>query len=1480
MYELSRVRLFSVGPAGARYADVVLDFRDVGAPVRAPVQDALFGVGPAEVARRPSPASVLFLENGGGKSVLIKLIFSVMLPGRRQVVGTTNTRVLEKFVRGSDVAHVLLEWQHTETGALLVTGKVSEWRGHVVSTDPANLIDAWYSFRPTRRFTVDSLPLADDGRLVTLSGFRERFTEAHRDEPELQAVWETGKADWTAHLANLGLDTELFRYQRAMNAGEGEAAEAFTFRTDDAFVDFLLRAVLDEEDPRGLAEVVEGHAHKLAQRDALTAERNFVAGALERLVPLADKEDQAVTARKLAGEARAGARRFYNAVALRHAIEVDRHEVARHRLNELAGLELHGDREVSRLGAIVLELRRLVAGLRLRAAEQEKVALDADLARAKLVLAAWRETETVLRSLSAAGKAEGLRRLVGEQEERARPALEARNANARAFARGLLDTAARADADAGAADAQAASLSEREADATGQSDEAVGAAARERERASGLDDRVSEANGAVRAQVRAGLLAEGADVASEARAAHDAAAEAARAMEDATAERERLAAVATEAGAALHGAHRAADAARNAAKQTAEAATVAVEAARLLGGEQRLAELLGAEVIEPDTDTPELLELLTVAVGAAEQHATTVRLADAGDRRALTALGEGGLLPAPDDVLSTVETLAAAGITAWPGWRYLSTMAPDERDAVLDHYPHLVDGVVINDLSQLGRAEQVVATARLLPRSIVAVGASATISAGEGSRPDGVAFLVPPNPAMYDEDEAEAERAAISDRHHRNQERLAELATQLSADRDLAGRLSRFRHDFPPGTVDRLVAERDDAVSTVDTTTAAVAECSTVLDSARAEEAEHLRRLPELRAVAGRLRERAGTLADLASRVANIGAWIAASAKATEAAGRSEAAAAHAKELATTLRREAEAKRRLADGHRRVADTCRGELAEVPGGGSVSAADPVPTEPLDALRRAARAAADAYARVEVGGDLRAELEQAEEAESQARAAMEALAADIRVLATELIASPDGADSPARAAAVRRTAEEVAELERRIGLAQQRVGSLQNQYEQFTQQDRSLEPYGRPETIEQGEGRIAAAQADLDTARARFEEIKKARSDAAEAVEHAQEAVNGFSGVLDSLHGNAPDEPDPSAVAFAGDVAAARMRRSAIRTNLDDAERLLDAAEREVREATDELAQHATDPLFDEVTSPVRRQMIAVRRDALPAHAAEWERALRPRLRTLEDDLAQIDRHRSGIVARLAGMVERALNTLRSAQRLSSLPDGLSDWSGQEFLRIRFADLEENLLADRIGGVIDEAAGQARETASKRDGMSLLLRGVHAAVPKGFLVEMLKPDAVLRTERLRVPEIRDVFSGGQQLTAAIILYCTLAALRANDRGRARQRHSGVLFLDNPIGRASAGYLLELQLAVADALGVQLVYTTGLFDAGALNVFPLIVRLRNDADLRAGLKYLSVDSTVRRQLAGLGEPDGTARLDATRVFVRPGEPRPAP
>jgi hypothetical protein len=208
-----------------------------------------------------------------------------------------------------------------------------------------------------------------------------------------------------------------------------------------------------------------------------------------------------------------------------------------------------------------------------------------------------------------------------------------------------------------------------------------------------------------------------------------------------------------------------------------------------------------------------------------------------------------------------------------------------------------------------------------------------------------------------------------------------------------------------------------------------------------------------------------------------------------------------------------------------------------------------------------------------------------------------------------------------------------------------------------------------------------------------------------------------------------------------------------------------------------------------------------------------------------------------------------------------------------------------MIAIRVGDLIDTLApqtaqrNQTRGTSARvtrRDGFALLLQAVHAAVPRGFAVTILKPDSILRDEAVPVEGMREVFSGGQELTAAIMLYCTLAALKANERGQMRSRHSGVLFLDNPIGKANARYLLDMQTMVASALGVQLVYTTGLADDRALAAFPLWIRLRNDADLRVGLKHIRVAQQVRRLLPASFEDgdasDQAGTITASRLYLR--------
>lgn len=1480
MYELSRVRLHSVGPPGARYQDVLLDFSDAGPVITSAAQEALFSAGvqltseEGRLPRRPSPASVLFLENGGGKSVLIKLIFSVMLPGRRQVVGTTNTRVLEKFVGAKDVAHVVLEWQHTLTGARIITGKVSEWRGHVVSNDPANLVDSWYCFRPTVDLRLDTLPLTSDGRLLTMSAFKEALDAHHKSTPELELFWTRRHHEWTERLGQVGLDTELFRYQRAMNAGEGEAADAFAFQTDDAFVEFLLRAVVDEQGPADLAEVVRTYSDNLGQRGELMLERDFIAGALDLLDPLAEEEALTVASRALAEQARVEAQALAAAVVARDRQESERLQVLADTVDELGTAERLAEGDQRRKAAVVTELRRIVAGMRLDSAQADSDRLAEAVTEARRTARAWRGTSTVLGHLSAARKADDIRRLVGNREQKARPALDAKNAAARSLARGLLALAESAGRDAAEAE-RAAGTARDSAEAAQQlRDAAMMTGAEQGARAEQLRGRIDEVRDSVKQAIRAGHLDDASDVPAAERATRDELARAESELARREAELEAVEADHAQAQAVSHGGQQQLATLRSQMTAAEAALAQARQRAEALAAEPRLAEVLGAESVELETDLPALLSRLADARAEIERAQTELWIAEAADDRALAALGSGGLLPSPPEVQAALDALERAGITAWSGLRYLSTLDPQRRSVVLERFPHLVSGVLVNDPNRIERAREVLTQARLLPDAALAVGCTQALSAGPEDKAPGVDFVVPPNPALYDEQSADAERAAIAARQAERRQQLGSFARQAKSDAALEWTLRAWREEYPPGTAARLAELAEQARADYEAADAEATRAQETVDRLSARRAELRARIPELRVRVQRAGERARVLGELAVAVARIPRWTDEAGAAEEIVRRANEEAAGAEAAAARWRQVAAEEQRRADGHLRTVSSARAELAEVPGGGSVTTDLPVPVEPVEVLRRTFAAAAEAYTKVEVGNDLRAELDHAEHAEATARASLESLDPDVRMLATKFLDTPDGADAASREAAEQRAERALSSAEAERAEAIGVLATRRAELESLPAAPSVLDAFERPSSVGYGIELIAQASEEASASAREAERLRGRRADAEAVLAQATASSTGFSMLAESLaHLLGPGGAD-AAEPYADDIDTARARHSALTSALATAEQAVAEAEKKVRAKADALVQFAAEKRFEKLASPVRRQIISVRRDQLPEHAAQWSASLRPRLRTLTGDLEQIDRHRSGIVIRLQGLVEGALRVLRAAQRLSRLPDGLGDWSGTEFLRIRFAEPDEALLPDQLGAVVDEAAsgrsGDGREL--KGDGLSLLLRAVRAAVPKGFRIDMLKPDSVLRTERQRVSEIRDVFSGGQQLTAAIILYCTMAALRANDKGRLRDRHSGVLFLDNPIGRASAGYLLELQRAVAEALGVQLIYTTGLFDAGALSEFPLIVRLRNDADLRAGRKYLSVDATIRTALDELGDPDGVARLSSTRVYEK--------
>ncbi|MFF1511811.1 hypothetical protein [Streptomyces sp. NPDC058326] len=1553
MYELSRVRLYSIGPAGARYADTVLDLRGVGAPVPhpAPTQAEFFEEEPVGPPRRPAPAGVLFLENGGGKSVLLKLIFSVMLPGHRNTLGGASSGVLRKFLLADDCGHVALEWQHTLTGELVVVGKASEWRGRQVSHDPRKFAEAWYSFRPGPGLSLDNLPVAEatsvrppvegasgaTGRRRTMKGFRDAITEAGKAYPHLEVYWEEIHDRWNEHLGELGLDPELFRYQREMNADEGEAAGLFAVKKDSDFTDLLLRAVTDTRDTDGLADLVGGFGDKLGRRAELTAEREFTAGSVDLLGRIVGAAETRSHAREIHTAAERRTRTLARRLSARAAQERGRGAELAQQVTSAAHAVAEAETARGRSSLIAAELAYRHASLALTAAEKGANSQRRELTDARTAHAAWQAAEVVLRHRAASDRSARVAVAIREAERDAAPALAARADAAADLVRAL--AAAAEEGERHAAEEEERSTALQEVGETAHRDATAAAteAQRARSEAGHLRQRLAEVEQETAEAVRAGWLddtAPDADPARAALAASDAEKTTVAAWDTAREAARTAAERARETAAAESRAELAAARAADAAEAAGNAYDAERRAAELLAAEERLAELLSLPasgsplpgqraatadagetagagtgrtvqgpltVTEFDRYADDLRGMLDQAVSSAERQLFDLRTAAADDSRILGALGDGGLLPPGPDVLATVEYLGEHGIPALPGWRYLAqSVDPADHARVLAARPELVDGVVITDPVSYGRAREVLGSAALLPRSAVAVGTAAALLAPapaqdttDDTGAHGV-FLVPPNPAMHDEHAADEERHALRARAAARDEEIRTLAARLAGDRSLAARIGSWRADCPPGMLAELAAVATTARENAEAAAATLEEARTARAEAEEAAAEAARLRDERQEAAQRARRVADALAGLAYRLRERSAWQAKLRELADDAAEAEARAQTCLERARAADEDRRATQRSADDAHRTARALRAERAEIAGAPDTLPEDdtPAPRAALPTLREAYRAASQLYEKVGVGADLRAEQARAESDESAALAELDRLTNKVRTRAEQLLESTDGADGPSRQAAAARAESLVQMLETRASEASEKLGRLRGEAERLAPEDgeahTELPEELVPADAERAQALLRTATAELASRTDALEAARAAHAGLLRDHRAAEDAAGGFeeaAALLRDLLRDHADEERDAAEPYPGSLEEARTTAAETRRSLRGCTAELSAADAAVREASDILVRHANSTRYEQVRTPARQQIRELPASALPEHAAKWAEAFAPRLRVLTDELEQLERNRDSIVDRLRGLVESSLATLRSAQRLSRLPEGLGEWSGQEFLRIRFDEPDQATLAERLGEVVDEATRAAVKKNSdlRRDGMSLLLRGVQAALePKGVSVEILKPDAVLRAERVPVGQMGDVFSGGQLLTAAIALYCTMAALRSNDRGRDKHRHAGTLFLDNPIGRANATYLLELQRAVSDALGVQLLYTTGLFDTTALAEFPLVIRLRNDADLRAGLKYISVEEHLRPGLPQTAAEGETihGEITATRMFRRHQSDEAAP
>jgi hypothetical protein len=240
---------------------------------------------------------------------------------------------------------------------------------------------------------------------------------------------------------------------------------------------------------------------------------------------------------------------------------------------------------------------------------------------------------------------------------------------------------------------------------------------------------------------------------------------------------------------------------------------------------------------------------------------------------------------------------------------------------------------------------------------------------------------------------------------------------------------------------------------------------------------------------------------------------------------------------------------------------------------------------------------------------------------------------------------------------------------------------------------------------------------------------------------------------------------------------------------------------------------------------------------LPEHAATLATQFRIRIDQLDGQMAEIAKDQAIVSGQLATIVREHLDMIRRAERYSQLPETLGALGKKKLLTITFDKPADADLHAYVGRVVEKQIIQG----VKPEGMDLLKAAIHESVGhRGFKVKVLKPADNIATTTEDISALAK-WSGGEKLTVCVALYCTIAKLRAVNTGR-KEKSGGMLVLDNPIGRASHGPLIQLQRKVAAAQGVQLLYATGVKDFDAVSLFPGVTRLDNRAGRTNSRRYI--------------------------------------
>ena len=1418
--------------------------------------------------------TVFSLENTGGKTSFLALVLSCFDTHEKRFLKTLirpNQRFGDYF--GNVPAFIVVEWdlsggQETFLAPLrLVTGQVVMPRGEGRERE---LDRRFFAFRTAPGLALESIPAPG------LEGFdRSGRLNGHRDVARWLHEMRSGypgnfqdfakHKDWKVRLAQEKIDTVLLANQVDFNRSEGGIEDFLNFRNESEFVRKFLSMTVPDSEAVAVHGVLADHVRRLSDLPQLERRRDALRELAERFAPFVETADAERSARGEVARVNRHAASLRAALA-RHGGDASRRaagfaeEASGHETAAEAAAATCREARVRHASATVESARRRHEAARKLAATRERELAEAK-ARRRLLEGAlvFREIhDGQLRSAQ-------LQRAIDAQHAD----LEPRRDELRTMGADLKATLGQRAGDSRerqrALTAEAGTLKAEAREAAEARRNAEESARVDHREVSRIEQNIQYAQKFRDELERKGVLEPG---------------------ESAEAAAERHVQAARSAGAEAQKLRRRADDKDGEAKEhlrqqsalTAERSGLDVEirsarkdvqegeaTRRALAVDSTILKLTGESEVDPDADS-----VAHVLSRAKSESADSARDSERrhetleADRESLESAG---LASIDKDVREVADRLRESGIQdAQPYAKYLSGIlgSPAEvrRFAELD--PARFVGVAVPNRDSLERAREVLKPVPTLRRPVVvAVGADVP-----GGGPDD-GFVLP-----VDEDAA-YDRTAARELQGRIEATLEEIAESIRVEQERFERLEVLLRDIGAWRERFGGGRLDERCRSIDRKETRAAEIVREIAALTAQSAADERDARACRARADETERQAHACSEHEGRArehhkrweSQVGNWHSArlrhehAARASEQSAREEAAKRDAREeeARDRERQAAEAGSLAADLEREA-----GAVTYALPGGRVR-------DDLDALRRDYEQRLQDLLALE--GE-RVDHLRGQQAEIDRMVAKneDRMAKKFGDLGRVELAAEAGRDGLQEAADVAEAAAHTAgtRAAEALGRTENADKEYRSEKEQRTREVqpqplvdlRSIDFKEIDRIVQVAEQTIAEQEAlKEDETRA----AQRARGEAARNESLARDCgswVDTLGGVMGE------DAPSADDIELPPDEEIPKLFTITV-SSLKRAQDGRNEARARVYASYENIRKFANSAGFRQIESEAEVAAHLHESDALVAahNARKTAGLVEDRLKTIEHDLSRLE----GDLDACVGELDRLLNTARSIIRRmirdGRIPQHVPRFGGQPVFRMS-ADLSRVAPTQRreiLRSYVSDLAEADRVPQTGQDVAAELIDRMAKALGRSTLgIRLLKPKGEGDTEHMPIDQV--TVSGGELLTAAMMIYLVLARLRAESM-HGGPGESGVLIMDNPLGKANKALLLKTQIGLADAMGIQLFYATGVQDTSALAEFENIVRLRRSRrSSGTGRIHVEVEA-IRTHIDKLADGGGAPSPDAS-------------